>query len=121
MVTMIEITPPHEVEARKPHYCSWCDKEIHVGEKYTTSTLKIDYIYEWRECSRCKPYVDEMFDDEFYGDYDPDYGIDSQTFYEFMTEKHPGVWREWQLADENERTAKAADDYIDNQTLALAT
>lgn len=59
--------------ARKPHSCSWCDKEILPGEKYVTSTLKTDYIYEWRECSRRKPYVDEMFDDKIWGDYDPDY------------------------------------------------
>lgn len=103
---MIEITPPHEVEARKPHYCSWCDKEIHVGEKYTTSTLKIDYIYEWRECSRCKPYVDEMFDDKVWGDYDSGDGIDQQTFWDFMSEKHRDVWCEWQHADEKERQRK---------------
>lgn len=106
VVTMIEITPPHEVKARKPHYCSWCDKEIHVGEKYTTSTLKIDYVYEWRECSRCKPYVDEMFDDDVWGDYDSGYGIDQQTFWDFMAEKHYDIWCEWQHADEKERQRK---------------
>lgn len=61
---MDTISPQHEVTARKPHSCSWCDKEILPGEKYVTSTLKTDYIYEWRECDRCKPYVDEMFDDD---------------------------------------------------------
>ena len=88
---MNEINPQHEVTARKPHRCSWCDKEILPGEKYVTSTLKTDYIYEWREYDRCKPYVDEMFDDDVWGDYDPDYGIDAQTFYEFMLDKHPNV------------------------------
>ena len=72
---MDTISPQHEVTARKPHSCSWCNKEILPGEKYVTSTLKTEYIYEWRECSRCKPYVDEMFDDEIWGDYDPDYGV----------------------------------------------
>ena len=100
---MIEIQPQHEVKARKSHHCSWCGKEIHAGEKYITSTLKIDYIYEWRECSRCKPYVDEMFDDKVWGDYDPEYGIDQQTFWDFMAEKHHDVWHKWQLADEKER------------------
>lgn len=105
---MIEINPQHEVKARKPHHCSWCDKEIHPGEKYITSTLKVDYVYEWRECSRCKPYVDEMFDDEVWGDYDPEYGIDQQTFWDFMAEKHHDVWHKWQLADEKERAAMIA-------------
>lgn len=100
---MIEIKPQHEVKARKPHHCSWCCKEIHPGEKYMTSTLKVDYVYEWRECSRCKSYVDEMFDDDVWGDYDPEYGIDQQTFWDFMSEKHYDVWRKWQLADEKER------------------
>lgn len=104
---MIEIKPQHEVIARKPHHCSWCGKEIHAGEKYTTSTLKVDYIYEWRECSRCKSYVDEMFDDKVWGDYDPEYGIDQQTFWDFMAEKHGDVWHKWQLEDEKERAAKA--------------
>ena len=58
------------------------------------------------ECSRCKPYVDEMFDDEVWGDYDPDYGIDQQTFWDFMAEKHYDVWCEWQHADEKERQRK---------------
>lgn len=73
---MDEIGPQHEVTARKPHRCSWCGKEILPGEKFVTSTLKTDYIYEWRECDRCKPYVDEMFDDDVWGDYDPVVDID---------------------------------------------
>lgn len=96
---MDTISPQHEVTARKPHSCSWCDKEILPGEKYVTSTLKTDYIYEWRECDRCKPYVDEMFADDVWGDYDPDYGIDAQTFYEFMLDKHPDVLDKWQSVD----------------------
>lgn len=114
-ITMIEIQSRHEVKARKSHHCSWCDKEIHAGEKYITSTLKVDYIYEWRECSRCKPYVDEMFDDDVWGDYDPDYGINQQTFWDFMAEKHHDVWHKWQLVDEKERAAKAAKAAMNNQ------
>lgn len=100
---MDKITPRHEVTARRPHRCSWCDKEIRPGERYTTSTLKVYDVYEWRECGRCAPYVDEMFDDEYWGDYDPDYGIDQQTFWDFMAERHPGVWRGWQSEDEETR------------------
>ena len=95
-----EITPRHEVTARKPHRCSWCGKEIRPGERYATSTLRVDHVYEWRECSRCAPYVDEMFGDDVWGDYDPEYGIDQQTFWDFMAERHPGVWRGWQSEDE---------------------
>lgn len=96
---MIEIKPKHEVVARKPHYCSWCGKKIQTGEKYATSTLKIDSVYEWRECSRCKSYVDEMFDDEVWGDYDSECGIDQQTFWDFMSEKHGGILHKWRLED----------------------
>ena len=80
-----------------------------------TSTLKIDYIYEWRECSRCKPYVDEMFDDDVWGDYDSGDGIDQQTFWDFMVAKHYDIWCEWQHADEKERAAKAAKATMNNQ------
>ena len=48
---------------------------------------------------QCKPYADEMFDDDVWGDYDPDYGIDAQTFYEFMLDKHPDVLDKWQSVD----------------------
>lgn len=40
-----------------------------------------------------------MFDDDVWGDYDPDYGIDAQTFYEFMLDKHPDVLDKWQSVD----------------------
>mgnify|MGYP000900062659 FL=1 len=105
---MIEIKPKHEVIARKPHYCSWCGKEIQIGEKYATSTLKIDSVYEWRECSRCKSYVDEMFDDEVWGDYDPEYGIDQQTFWDFMSENHGDILHKWQLEDKTGRMEESS-------------
>lgn len=39
---MDEISPRHEVTARKPHRCSWCGKRILPGERYATSTLRVD-------------------------------------------------------------------------------
>ena len=41
-----------------------------------------------------------MFGDDVWGDYDPEYGIDQQTFWDFMSEKHGDVWHEWQSEDE---------------------
>ena len=122
---MIEIKPQHEVIARKPHHCSWCDKEIHTGEKYITSTLKVDFIYEWRACSRCKPYGVLVFKwcecdiplkdvlelcpvRPIIGNRRPKA---SKTHWVlFMREPEP-----------QEQAALPADDYIDNQTLALPT
>lgn len=96
---METIAGPRTVKARKAHRCSWCGKRIRPGEGYKVSTLKVDYVYEWRECERCKEYVSEMFEDEVWGDYDSAYGIDQQTFWDFMGERHPGVMEEWDRAD----------------------
>lgn len=97
---MYEITPRHKVKARKEHRCSWCDKLISPGEIYEVSTLKVDYVYEWRECDRCREYVKEIFEDPYWGDYDPEYGIDAQTFMDFMYDRHSDVAREWWSDDE---------------------
>ena len=89
---MDTLKEPRRVKARKEHRCDYCDKTIQAGEKYTLATYKDDYIYDWRNCDRCKPYVDEAFANK---DYDWADGMGWQEFRDYMYEEHRDVAIEW--------------------------
>lgn len=89
---MDTIKEPKRVKARKEHQCDYCDKIISVGEEHTVATYKDDYIYDWRTCDRCKPYVDEAFSNK---DYDWSDGMGWQDFRDYMYEEHRDIATEW--------------------------
>lgn len=90
------IRDSHEVTARKQHTCSWCSNRITPGERYKTSTRFMDYIYEWRECGRCAPFVQEMFETASWEDIYITYGfLTENDFKDFMWDEHPKIAKEW--------------------------
>ena len=96
---MDTIKEPKRVKARKEHQCDYCDKTINKGEEYIVATYKDDYIYTWRTCDRCKPYVDEAFRNK---DYDWSDGMGWQDFHDYMYEEHRDIAIEWwQLSKQN--------------------
>lgn len=90
-----EIEEPHDVKARKPHWCDWCGKRIEIGELHRAAKYASDgTIYTWRECDRCRPYVREMWDS--YGSLlSRPKTLTFADFEEYMLEFHPEVWLEW--------------------------
>jgi len=47
-----------KVTARKIHTCSGCNREIKVGDTYTTSfTTDYDQSWTWKECSVCSEFI----------------------------------------------------------------
>ena len=89
---MDTIKEPKRVKARKEHQCDYCDKTINKGEEHIVATYKDDYIYTWRTCDRCKPYVDEAFNNK---DYDWSDGMGWQDFHDYMYEEHIDIATEW--------------------------
>ena len=79
--------------ARKVHKCYWCNRAIEVGESYSTTTFKEDYIYTIHECDVCAPFVAEMWENKDYG-WNDDGGL-RYVFRAFMYEMHPEVAEEW--------------------------
>lgn len=53
-------------------------------------------MYTFHQCDRCKPYVDELWSIGFDNDLD---GLDSYTFYSFMSEEHNDVLDKWYEED----------------------
>ncbi len=90
------IKSPHIVKSRKEHQCDYCDKKINVGEEYTKATYKESYIYDWRNCDRCKPYVDEAFNNKTYDFSD---GMSRQDFHDYMYGEHRNIAKEWWSKD----------------------
>lgn len=86
------INEPKRVKARKEHNCDYCNKPIIVGEEHTVATYKGDYIYTWRSCERCEPYVDEAFSNK---DYDWSDGMGWQDFHDYMWEENRDIAIEW--------------------------
>jgi hypothetical protein len=80
----MDILREKTVKARKPHSCDWCNSEIKVGQEYKKTVCKGDYIYDWKECNKCKKYVEEMYEE-----LEPqDDGYSSDDFEEFIYEKY---------------------------------
>lgn len=90
---MDTIQYPKRVRARKQHVCTWCDRAIERGEEYTLSVYKGDTIYSWRECDRCKPYVDKMFEDGHNEEASP------EDFQSFMWEFYNDIACRWWLPE----------------------
>lgn len=86
------LRPPKTVKARKSHTCDYCGKVIEIGEEHEVGTYVGDYIYDWRECNRCKPYVSEAFQNKAY---DFSEGMGEQDFREYMWEEHRDVALSW--------------------------
>lgn len=83
---------PKRVKARKEHKCDYCNKVIVVGEEHSVATYKGDFIFEWRECDRCKSYVSEAFNNK---DYDWSDGMSWQDFIDYMYEEHRDIAKLW--------------------------
>jgi hypothetical protein len=60
METISHTTP----KARKEHRCDWCWEKIKVGEKYSRTFCKEDYVYVWISHNHCKQIAQKlnMFD-----------------------------------------------------------
>lgn len=86
------IASPHRIKARKEHSCDYCGKVIKKGEEYTKATCKGDYMYDWKSCDRCKPYVQEAFENK---NYDWSDGMGEQDFRDYMWEEHREVSKSW--------------------------
>lgn len=93
----MDIVSIDRVKARKPHKCDMCGKKIEVGEEYEAQSLVCyNEMYTFHQCDRCKPYVDELWSIGFDNDLD---GLDSSTFYSFMSEEHNDVLDKWYKED----------------------
>lgn len=93
----MEIVSIERVKARKQHKCDMCGKKIEVGEEYEAQNLVCyNEMYTFHQCDRCKPYVDELWSIGFDNDLD---GLDSSTFYSFMSEEHNDVLNKWYKED----------------------
>ena len=83
----------HIVKARKHHKCDYCNKIITIGEKYISSTYAYDgSIYDWKECDRCKPFVQEAFSNKYYN---WEEGMSGEDFREYMLEEHKDIAKQW--------------------------
>jgi hypothetical protein len=93
---MISVLETKVVVARKEHKCSWCDKRIAVGERYTVSSIASEEtIYSWRGCKRCEEFVDKAYKElDSWGD-----GVTQEEFLEYMREEHKEVYYRWKLED----------------------
>lgn len=81
------------VKARKRHACDYCGNIIEVGEEYRYSKHEFDgMLYDWHSCDRCKDYVRECFENEYYN---TDDGLAEDTFCEFMNEYHADIAAQW--------------------------
>lgn len=89
---IVTLKEPKLVKARKEHTCDFCNKKISVGEEHTAATYKGDYVYDWRSCDRCKPYVREAFNSK---NNDFSDGLNNQDFYDYMWEEHRNIAIEW--------------------------
>lgn len=96
---MYIIDYPHIVKARKQHKCDSCGKTIEIGETYEKAIYKDREIYSWKTCERCKPYVDEAFNNP---DYDFSDGMSEQDFRNYMFEEHKSIAKRWWKGDKNE-------------------
>ena len=86
------IKEPKRTKAIKVHICNYCGRKIMPREIYTKATFKEDYIYDWKSCDVCKPYVDEAFMNKYYDWSD---GMGEEDFHRYMIEEHPEVAAEW--------------------------
>lgn len=73
---MIEIIKQDIRMARKDHYCDYCNEKISKGSRYELSTLKDDYVYNWKSHIECKEIVQALM--EYIDPWD---GISSDDFY----------------------------------------
>ena len=89
---METLKEPHRIKARKEHKCDFCDKKISIGEEHEIATYVQDYIYDWRACDRCKPYVSEAFSNN---DYSWEDGMNNQDFHNYMWEEHRDIALKW--------------------------
>lgn len=91
MINTIKVK--HKVKARKQHFCSFCGKVIVAGEEYESSTCSCDgIVYDWKECERCKPYVEEAFRNKHYDWTD---GMSEEDFHSYMWEEHKDIAEQW--------------------------
>lgn len=66
-------------KANKEHTCMWCGGIIKKGEVYNKQIIKGDYIYEWKNHSKCS----DLYNKLKMCDYDGE-GVDSDCFMEYV-------------------------------------
>lgn len=90
---MDTLTKPKLIKARKGHNCDNCYKNIYVGEQhYMASYADGRKVFTWCTCLRCKPYVDEAFNNKGYDWTD---GMTGEDFHEYMRNEHPDIATVW--------------------------
>lgn len=68
---MMELYRRTHPKAKKPHTCEFCNKEIHIGEKYSYETGKYDgEMFTRKLCLVCEDMLESYCRDEGYGEFD---------------------------------------------------
>lgn len=84
---MVEVIRTKAIKkARKEHKCSYCGRDIKIGDPYRRSLLKIDEPYTWNECKFCEVVAGEITSSGFFvsdGD-----GFSREDFSEAVQELH---------------------------------
>ena len=84
---MVEVIRTKAIKkARKEHKCSYCGRNIKIGDSYRRSLLKIDEPYTWNECKYCEVVAGEITSSGFFvsdGD-----GFSREDFSEAVQELH---------------------------------
>ena len=66
---MVEVIRTKAIKkARKTHKCSYCRRDIKIGEPYRRSLLKYDDVYTWNECKFCEVVSGEITASGFFVD-----------------------------------------------------
>lgn len=100
----MEIISQETRKAHKEHQCDWCYGVIEKGETYDHASCKQDGdVYTWKNHKRCMEIAHElrMFDEC------DDYGLDSDSFVEYINEYY------FRLIDENDTTVRTFSERLD--------
>lgn len=82
---MITVLSENNPIARKEHRCSFCGGVINIGEKYHSSGCVYDNrCYTWKSHMSCSDIADNL---RMYDQCD-DYGLDSDSFCEYINEAY---------------------------------
>ena len=76
---MLELISESNPKANKNHKCMFCNGTIKKGEVYNKQIIKGDYIYTWKNHSKCSQVYEKLDMSCDYSD-----GIDPETFMEYV-------------------------------------
>ncbi len=84
---MVEVIRTKSIKkARKTHKCSYCRRDIKIGEPYRRSLLKYDDVYTWNECEFCEAVACEITSSGFY--VDDGNGFTAEDYSDVVQELH---------------------------------